>query len=169
MHGLDWKMKWQKKYICKYIILNLEGKLLPEGLASLQSCQYNLALFLFTYFLFIQKGGFMGTYGLKETSYLKVHPFGNCYPEWMPNLNSDCGQDLNPWAWGIPRPLKCKWFHCTTVAPISTYLSALARVLNHTVWCVHSLHTKSHLSNVLSTFIIIWYLFPLRMVITILF
>ena len=26
---------------------------------------------------------------LMETSYLKAHPFGNCYPEWMPNLPSD--------------------------------------------------------------------------------
>ena len=30
-----------------------------------------------------------------ETSHLKTHPFGNHYPEWMPNLNSDRGQDSN--------------------------------------------------------------------------
>ena len=37
----------------------------------------------------------MGNYRLKETSYLKAHPFGNRYPEWIPNLHSDCGQDSN--------------------------------------------------------------------------
>ena len=31
-----------------------------------------------------------------ETSYLKAHPFGNRYPDWMPNLHLDCGQDSNP-------------------------------------------------------------------------
>ena len=30
-----------------------------------------------------------------KTSYLKVHLFGKCYPKWMPNLHSDCGQDSN--------------------------------------------------------------------------
>ena len=30
---------------------------------------------------------------LMEISYLKAHPFGNRYPEWMPNLHSDRGQD----------------------------------------------------------------------------
>ena len=41
---------------------------------------------------------------LMETSYLKAHPFGNRYPEWMPNLPSDRGQDSNPCAWGTLGP-----------------------------------------------------------------
>ena len=28
-----------------------------------------------------------------ETSYLKAHPLGNRYPEWMPNLHSHHSQD----------------------------------------------------------------------------
>ena len=29
-----------------------------------------------------------------ETSYLKAHQLGNRYPEWMPNLHSDCGSTV---------------------------------------------------------------------------
>ena len=35
-----------------------------------------------------------------ETSYLKVRPLGNRYPEWTPNLLSDRSQDWNPCARG---------------------------------------------------------------------
>ena len=35
-----------------------------------------------------------------ETSNLKAHPFGNRYPEWMPNLPLNRGQDSNPLALG---------------------------------------------------------------------
>ena len=38
-----------------------------------------------------------------EISYLKAHPFGNRYPEWMPNLPSDYSQDLNPFTWDLKR------------------------------------------------------------------
>ena len=41
---------------------------------------------------------------LMETSHLKTHPFGNHYPEWMPNLHSDRGQDSNPCAWRCQGP-----------------------------------------------------------------
>ena len=34
-----------------------------------------------------------------ETSYLKAHPFGDHYPEWMPNLPLGCDQDTNSSAW----------------------------------------------------------------------
>ena len=54
----------------------------------------------FFLYLFKQCGLLMGIYGLMETSYLKAHPFGSHYPEWMPNLHSDRGQDLNPCAQG---------------------------------------------------------------------
>ena len=41
---------------------------------------------------------------LIETSYLKAHPFGNRYPEWMPNLHSDGGQDSSLCARGSQGP-----------------------------------------------------------------
>ena len=35
-----------------------------------------------------------------ETAYMAARPSGNYYPEWMTNLPSDRGQDLNPCAKG---------------------------------------------------------------------
>ena len=37
----------------------------------------------------------MGIYGVMGTFYLKTHPFGNRYLEWMPNLPSDAGHTRN--------------------------------------------------------------------------
>ena len=60
-------------------------------------------------FLFIQCGLFMailpakGDY-LMETSYLKAHPFGGHYPQWMPNLPSDRDKNSNPCAWESQGP-----------------------------------------------------------------
>ena len=43
-----------------------------------------------------------------ETSYLKAHPFGNRYSEWMPNLHSDCCWDSNSCARGSHGPPKAQ-------------------------------------------------------------
>ena len=37
---------------------------------------------------------------MMETSYLKLNPFRNRCPEWIPNLHSDCCPDSNPCSWG---------------------------------------------------------------------
>ena len=52
-----------------------------------------------------------------ETSYLRVHLFGNRYPEWMPSLPSNRGQDSNPCIWKSPSPPEHTWFYCTTAVP----------------------------------------------------
>ena len=47
-----------------------------------------------------------------ETSYLKVHQFGNRYPEWMPNLHSNRGQQGVPLyvlLYGYQYILCCHW------------------------------------------------------------
>ena len=58
------------------------------------------------------------------TSYLRAHPFGNRYPEWMSNLHSDRGQDSNQCARGSQGLPTHNRFHCTTVAP-NMYLSLI--------------------------------------------
>ena len=43
---------------------------------------------------------------LMETSYLKAHPFGNCYPEWMPQSPFRLWPGFKPHVlWDLSAPL----------------------------------------------------------------
>ena len=52
-----------------------------------------------------------------KDSYLKAQQFGNRYPEWMPNLPSARGQDMNQCAWGSlgPRAHVVPLYHGTAI------------------------------------------------------
>ena len=56
---------------------------------------------------------------LMETFYLKGRSFGNRYPEWMPNLTSNRGQDSNPCAWGSLAPHSARGYTCYVYPPTS--------------------------------------------------
>ena len=82
-----------------------------------------------------------------ETSYLKAHLFGNRYPEWMPNLPSDRGQDSNPCARGsqdsrstsgsiVPRRPQLEMKQVLHHTPAHSYL-LLRRVVGAVVGVLH--------------------------------
>ena len=60
-----------------------------------------------------------------ETSHLKPHPFGNRFPEWMPNLPLGPWPGFEPVLQNIKAPERI-WFYCTMAVKQLSGLSRLS-------------------------------------------